>query len=60
MLLRRVAGAPSVRKVIGDALEPLTEAAASGLDLDFLYAQGYLAQGDWARPAVAETLHAGR
>jgi hypothetical protein len=58
MLLRRIDGQPSVRTVRGEPLAPLDETAAESLDLGYLYAQGYLAQGDWTRPAVSASLHA--
>lgn len=59
LLLRRVHGAPSIRKIDGEPLEALDEDAASRLNVSYLYAQGYLADGDWTRPAVAVSLHAG-
>ncbi len=59
MLLRRIAGAPSIRKIDGEPLVPLDEAAAERLDVPYLYAQGYLSEGEWQRPAIGATLHAG-
>jgi hypothetical protein len=59
VLLRRIAGAPNLRKIEGAPLRALDEIAASRLELSYLYAQGYLAAGDWVRPTVAISLHAG-
>lgn len=59
LLLRRVACAPSIRKIAGSDLQPLDERTASHLEVSYLYEQGYLAGGDWTRPAVTVSLHAG-
>jgi hypothetical protein len=59
ILLRRINGAPSIRKIDGEPLEALDEAGAARLEVAYLYTQGYLAGGDWVRPAVAVSLHAG-
>ena len=59
MLLRRIAGAPSIRKMDGEPLVALDEAAAERLEVSYLYAQGYLSDGEWLRPAIVATLHAG-
>lgn len=60
MLLRRIGCAPSVRKIDGEPLEALDETSAARLEVSYLYSQGYLKDGDWVRPAVAISLHAGR
>ena len=59
VLLRRIGGLPSLRKIDGAPLRPLDEIAAARLDVSYLYAQGFLAAGDWVRPTVAISLHAG-
>ena len=59
MLLRRIAGAPSIRKIDGEPLAALDEVAAERLELSYLYVQGYLSDGEWLRPAIVATLHAG-
>lgn len=57
-LLRRIANAPSVRVVEGPPLPPVDEIEAHRLDLVYLYAQGYLMNGTWTRPPIAQTAHA--
>jgi hypothetical protein len=57
-LLRRIAGAPSVRVVEGPPLAPLESVAAHGLELTYLYDQGYLAAGTWTRPVLETQAHA--
>ncbi len=54
LLLRRIAGAPSLRVVEGPTLAPLERDAAHTLELGYLYDQGYLADGVWT-PAVLKT-----
>lgn len=60
ILLRRINGGPSIRRIDGEPLEALDESAATRLEVSYLYSQGYLKDGDWVRPAVALSLHAGR
>lgn len=59
LLLRRVRGAPSIRKIDGEPLQALDAREAARLDVSYLYAQGYLVDGAWTQPAVAFSLHAG-
>lgn len=57
-LLRRIAGRPSVRVIEGAPLPPLEQSAARGLDLGYLYHQGYLDAGAWTRPPAEPAAHA--
>jgi hypothetical protein len=59
LLLRRLGGTPSLRKIDGEPLQALDENAAARLEVSYLYTQGYLADGAWTQPAVAFSLHAG-
>lgn len=57
-LLRRISGAPSIRVVEGAALTPLAQRHARRLDLNYLYDQGYLADGAWTDRATEPAAHA--